>query len=80
VNRRCLPSGRLWRRRLVDGRLVEGRLSDRGLRSRSLVLGDVLRRRYRCGPLVRWRLLYRCRWAVLRFRCRRLRNGVVLVR
>jgi len=75
--RRCLAGGRPRRRCLVDGRL-----SDRGLGSRSLGPGSrsVVRGWLRCGPLLRWLLLCRCRWAGSRFRFRRLRNGIGLGR
>jgi hypothetical protein len=84
VHGRCLSEGLLWsdvgrpRRRC----LVDGRLSDRGLGSRRFGLGSrsVVRGWLRCGPLLRWLLLCRCRWAGSRFRFRRLRNGIGLGR
>jgi hypothetical protein len=72
--RRCLVDGRPRRRCLVDGRL-----SDRGLGSRSMGLGSrSVRGWFRCGPLLRWCLLSRCRWAGSRSRLRRLRNWIGL--
>ena len=61
---------------------MDGRLSDRGLGSRSLGLGSrsVLRGWFRCAPLLRRLLLCRYRWAGSRFRLRRLRTGIGLVR
>jgi hypothetical protein len=85
VHGRCLSDGLLRshvgrpRRRRC---LVDGRLSDRGLGSKRLGPGSrsVVRGWLRCGPLLRWLLLCRCRWAGSRFRFRRLRNGIGLGR
>jgi hypothetical protein len=79
---RCLSDGLLPRGCLGRRRVPDGRLPDRGLRSRSLRLGSwsLLRRWFRCGPLLRWLLLYRRCWACSRFRCRRLRGGIALLR
>ena len=81
---RCLSGGLLRShvRRPRRRCLVDRRLSGWGFVSRRLGPGSrsMLRGWFRCGPLLRWLLLYRCRWAGSRFRFRRLRNGIGLGR